>query len=142
MDKLSLFWLKDDFAFHYYHKSDLLYHFFSQYHSNPFDSVYKKQFQFITRDLPRDQIIQHIKARLGSRYFVHNDKRKIDIQYDYIQLSIECYDKEWIIHCSSLQEAEIMFFEALRGYHSTFFVVNFEEDQYGWLSPVKKEIIL
>ncbi|TCT26667.1 uncharacterized protein DUF2522 [Melghiribacillus thermohalophilus] len=142
MDKYSLYWLKDDFAFHYYHKSDVLYHFLFQYQMQSTDSIYEKQFQFITRTLPKEAIIEHLQSRLGNRYHVYTDKRRIDIRYDYVNVKIDCYDKEWVIHSSSLQEAEIMFFEALRGYHPSFFVVNYDQEQYGWLSPIKKELIL
>jgi hypothetical protein len=140
MQKYSLYFLKDEFVNHYYHKSDILYHFFRKYQVLHDNVSYQKQFDFITKEIPTTEIISFLKKH--HNLSIHKNESTMEIHDPYTSLKIDCKQREWIVYCPSIHIAETLLFEQLRSYHSSFFVLNVDEDQYGWLAPVRKELIL
>ncbi|MCP8616424.1 sporulation inhibitor of replication protein SirA [Salirhabdus salicampi] len=142
MLQLSLFWIREEFAKHYFHKSDLLYAFLREYKKEHADQTYNRQFDFITKDIPFAKISRYLHDKLKGSAKVHIGINHISIEHQNLQMAIQCDRKEWTILCSSMEEAELMLFEYMRGFHTSFFVMDVHNHQYGWLAPIKKEIIL
>ncbi|MBB6452822.1 hypothetical protein HNQ94_001268 [Salirhabdus euzebyi] len=142
MQTFSIFLIKDEFVKHYYHKNDLLYDFFQTYRLQSYDPNYQKQFQFITKDIPKRDIITYLCDKLNGLYTIHKADDELWIENNHLHVKIECGRKEWVVYSSSLHEAELVVFEHFRALHTSFFVMNRNKSQYGWLSPIRKEVIL
>jgi hypothetical protein len=140
MQKYYLYSIEEKFFHHYYHKTKLLYKFFIQFQLNPTDPITEKQFNYITKSIPISEIYQYLKNVSDLQLTFIEDR--LLIQKDQAQIMIEYKEREWLIYSISVFEVEDLLFTYLRGIKPSFFVLNKQLTQYGWLSYAKKEILL
>ncbi|WP_102028312.1 sporulation inhibitor of replication protein SirA [Salirhabdus sp. Marseille-P4669] len=140
MQKYSLYFIEDEFFHHYYHKSTLLFDFFIHVRNQPSNSIIRKQYEFITKKIPYKKMKEFLAYH--TNLTVHETEEGLLINHLQSNIVIECEDREWTVYASSLHEVERLLFENLRCFDISFYVVDFEHNQYGWLSPLRKEILL
>ncbi|QHS22342.1 sporulation inhibitor of replication protein SirA [Virgibacillus sp. MSP4-1] len=141
MQKFSLFLIKENVADAYYHKSDILFHFLQRYPSLKNDEVYRKQFLYITQEISTDHLIQFIQKQYPTQS-VRTSAHQLYITYQSAHIKITVNPTECTVEGSSLHEVEQFVFEYLRSFYSTFFVVNIADQQFGWLSPQRKRLMI
>ncbi|SET38690.1 Protein of unknown function [Salinibacillus kushneri] len=141
MQKFSLYLIKEPIADQYYHKSDILYHFLRRYSSSVEDEVYLKQFHFITESMLTNELILFIQQQYPD-HSVRVSPNELYINFPDNQFKMTVQPRECIIEGSSLHEVEKTIFEHLRFFYSSFFVINRASQQFGWLSPQQKSLMI
>lgn len=137
MKEYKVYWIKEEFARHYYYKSDILYRFIQEYHAKQARHDLVSQFHFITESFPKDSIkSQLIRQPLNTLNLLGKDNHvEIGNSHNYISLHIA--EKQIKFRCETLQDAETLLFPTLRRLHTYLFIVDSSYENFGWISPVK-----
>ncbi|WP_085992112.1 sporulation inhibitor of replication protein SirA [Oceanobacillus senegalensis] len=133
----SIYWIREEIANHYFHKSDILYRFFKEYENTPRRSDLKNQYNFITHFFHIDSLMTHIKNHLKKHMKVHTNGTYMEIYSGKQYISLHISEKQIKFRCESLQDAEELLFPILRLYQPYMFVVGDSYRNFGWISPVK-----
>lgn len=137
MKEYKVYWIKEEFAKHYYYKCDILFRFLKEHYYNQLRNDLLMQFNFITENFPKDplisQLIRQPKNTLRREYSM--DKLEIGNKREFISLHIE--EKHIKFRCETLQDAEALLFPTLRRFHPYLFIIDNDYENYGWISPAK-----
>ncbi|WP_158701740.1 sporulation inhibitor of replication protein SirA [Lentibacillus sp. Marseille-P4043] len=140
MGNYSIYWIKEEFAYRYFHKSGILYRFLKEYQTNTERTDLKNQFNYITKSFPAASLLTHIKNHLQTRKNIMVNGKYIEMftnDSHYITLHIQ--EKQINFRCEMLHDAEKLLFPALRSFHPCLFIVGNDLDNYGWISLVSME---
>lgn len=83
MNEYAIYWIEENVAKNYYHKSDLLHRFFLECAEKEDEVIIRKQFRFITRKIHFYKFAMHLKTfsspdiyvkRIGNRVLVKKEK--------------------------------------------------------------------
>ncbi|SES77710.1 Protein of unknown function [Oceanobacillus limi] len=136
MKEYSIYWIKEEFASHYFYKSDILYRFINSYLVNKNRKDLLLQFDYITNNFPNTSIISHVKQHLPSNSTCQIEGNQIIIKRDAQVITLHLYEKHIKFRCESLQDAERLLFPMLRLFYPFLFIVDNYYENYGWISPV------
>ncbi|AIF45456.1 sporulation inhibitor of replication protein SirA [Virgibacillus sp. SK37] len=136
MDAYSIYWIKEEVAAHYFHKSNLLYHFFKDYRNDLSNDILKKQFNYITRSFPESRLISHIKNYYNNAFMLQFNGSQLIIHQKKTYISLHMDEKQLKFRCNSLQDAEEILFPMLRSFHSNLFITGRNVNNFGWISPI------
>ncbi|GGB31050.1 hypothetical protein GCM10011409_05520 [Lentibacillus populi] len=140
MGNYSIYWVKEEFAYRYFHKSGILYRFLKEYQNNPERTDLKNQFKFITNTFSTSALITHIKNNEKNRRNVTIDGNYLEMRNEDTQaISLHIHEKQINFRCEMLHDAEMLLFPALRSFQPFLFIMRNDVDNYGWISPVSKE---
>ncbi|MFG6120742.1 MULTISPECIES: sporulation inhibitor of replication protein SirA [Thalassobacillus] len=133
--------VKEEISKEYYYKTELLFRFFQEYHNNSHIDLYRMQFQFITKSFPDSTLIHLLKEDAGfdPKEFLEEEKMTKWVETHGI---IEITNEMCLIQCDSLMDAEQLLFHKLRMIDHCFFIAEYANRQYGWISPQRKEMLL
>ncbi|MDL4839537.1 sporulation inhibitor of replication protein SirA [Aquibacillus rhizosphaerae] len=141
MQKFTIFWVEEEFCYHYYYKSDILYRFFNEYMSNISRMDLLSQFIYVTRVIPYNHLLTHIK-RHQCTISISKHENRIELRKGEQTLTLYL-DKRFVtIECDSVQEADSILFQSLKRFHPSFFIIEQGSSNSGWITPVKKEVLL
>ncbi|WP_339215153.1 sporulation inhibitor of replication protein SirA [Ornithinibacillus sp. FSL M8-0202] len=137
MKEYTVYWIKEEFAKHYYYKSDILYRFIKEYHLNQFRNDLHMQFHYITENFPKDALTSQLWRQPKNTLGKINSCEMLELgnKREFITLQIE--EKHIKFRCETLQDAEALLFPTLRRFHPYLFIINSEYENYGWISPAK-----
>jgi hypothetical protein len=144
MRKYDIYLIEEEVALHYFQKEHIVYQLFLEYKTSDKDhDIYvKKQIEYITKKIPILQLQFMIENRLGrSRGFVSFCSGEYGYQTEEgsAHLVLKC---DYIyMEAQGTVETETVFFEILRKVSPCFLAMNFEDDVYGWLNPIKQRKI-
>lgn len=133
----SIYWIKQEIASHYFHKSDILYRFFDEYYHNKNRLDLRTQFLYITNNVDKDNILSILKYNVKEDVQLKHNDSIIEIYKNGHFISLHIGKKQLNFRCRSLQDAEVILFPLLRLIHPLFFVVGHRDQNYGWISPIK-----
>ncbi|MFC0525011.1 sporulation inhibitor of replication protein SirA [Pontibacillus salicampi] len=145
MREYVIYWIKDEFSVHYFHKTNVLFQFFQEWRQHRGSSIYEQQFQEITKPLPLEILVQHVskKIRKPVELSFHEQEASFYINYKGKTLQlIQQNDREVRFYAESLHQAEEILFNTLRTFHPSFFIIDTAYSHYGWIAPIKKQAIL
>ncbi|WP_053219571.1 sporulation inhibitor of replication protein SirA [Virgibacillus senegalensis] len=138
MPNYSIFLVNSEFASHYFYRSEILYRFLSKYDVYPIDSVAYKQSRYVTAEIPVQQLMDYLAfCHPGENTFqTGTNKLRLETQSDFAELLIDrsCLQGR----SSSFAGAENVLFQYLRRFDSRFFIIEYESEKYGWISPIGK----
>lgn len=137
MDEYSIYWMKDGIAFHYFHKSGILYRFLKQYRQNKERSELKMQYDYITNHFVREDLIAHFKKFQSNQLAIRINGNNVQIERNEQAITLQIYDKHLQFRCCTLKDAEELLFPILRDFESSLFVAGNNIVNYGWISPLK-----
>lgn len=129
-----MFWIKKEFAHHYFYKSDILYRFLKLYQNNKDREDLSTQYHYITNNFPERTLISHLH-----RINVQKEHNQFEINKNgqYVNLHIE--KKYLSFSCKNLIDAEELLFPTLRLFQPLLFIMSKTDmEDYGWISPVQK----
>ncbi|MFC4557223.1 sporulation inhibitor of replication protein SirA [Virgibacillus kekensis] len=140
MNHYSIYWIKEEFARHFFYRGDIVYRFIKDYQVNGHRGDLKSQFDYVTREFSCSDIITHIRknntcSKLSME--VEGDFLKIWSKRRYISLHIE--KKRINFRSEIILDAEETLFPTLRSFHPHLFVMGEDSTNYGWISPVGQE---
>lgn len=126
----------------YFGKEKMIYQLFleAETATNELKDVVRKQINYIVTPIPSLQIRMNLDKMLKIR-------SDLDCIEDHFYLDLKSLDSKAVlkdhgymitISASGTYEAETIFFEVLRKINRCFFAMDFENNNYGWLNPVKQ----
>ena len=139
MGHYSIYWIKEEFAYQYFHKSGILYRLFKEYQANRKDADLQKQYNFITNVFPVSPFKIHLKYRLDNQYTFYANGNQVEISGKYSRITLHIYRKQINFRCNMLLDAEDLLFPALRSFHPSLFIVRNDLPNYGWIAPFLHE---
>ncbi|KGX93319.1 hypothetical protein N781_11695 [Pontibacillus halophilus JSM 076056 = DSM 19796] len=145
MREYSIYWVEEEFAYHYFHKTSVLYDFFASYKENPQLDQMKSQFRFVTKYIPLELIVEHVSKRISNSvhlsFYPEQSKLRLKKGHQKIEL-IQASGREIKLYAENIHQAEVLIFDYLRSFHHSFFISDEAYNQFGWIAPIKKEAIL
>lgn len=136
MNEYTIFWVIDEIADHYFHKSDYLYRFFKDFQNNKERNDLKIQYDYMTNNFPEETLISHMERynENGSMLQIKGPQVEIYKKTQYIALHIS--KKHLKFCCETLQDAEELLFPVLRQFQLSLFIIGENTHNYGWISPI------
>ncbi|GAA0611774.1 sporulation inhibitor of replication protein SirA [Virgibacillus siamensis] len=136
MNQYSIYWIKEEFAHHFFHKSHILYRFLTAYQMEENREDLTKQFEFITNSFPKNKLISHLSHIKSDNVHVRWENNNVEIWKDMQYISLHIHQKHINFRSEILHDAENLLFPALRLFQPVLFIMSNNVDHYGWLSPV------
>lgn len=136
MIEYNVFWIKEEFAYHYFYKSDILYRFIKSYQNNKSRQDLSSQYNYITNVFPKNTLVSHLHQDKQIQIAMKDYQLKIYNKERHIYLQIE--EKYLTFYCHSLHDAEELLFPSLRLFHPLLFVVGTYVEDYGWITSIVK----
>jgi len=137
LNEYSVFWIKQEFALHYFHKSGILYRFIKSYQENLNRQGLSEQFHYITNDFPIDHLIRHFQNNLKIDINIKVTDNEVELSREGHFITLYIYDKNIVFYCETLHEAESLLFPLLRSFHPYLFIAGNNIQNYGWIAPVR-----
>jgi hypothetical protein len=135
MNTYSIYWIKEEIANHYFHKSDILYRFIISYQCNKARNDLHMQFNYITRFFSYEKLISHMKKHyFNTNTRLHINGSHITICKNGSCISLLIKEKHIEFRCDALQDAEELLFPMLRKFQRLLFITG--KNDFGWISPV------
>ena len=122
MQKYYVFFLNNEVAYDFFYKPEVLCRFFQSYLSNQTRTDLSSQFMYITRLVSADRVVYFFNENASNTFAV--------------------YDRWLEVNCESLEVANTMLFEWLEKYDHCCYIMEQNGWNYGWLSPIKKQVLL
>ncbi|WP_409253839.1 sporulation inhibitor of replication protein SirA [Bacillus sp. SCS-153A] len=141
MKSYRLYWIEDEIAEYFYGRERSFYNLFSEskFSYGVMKELLNKQIQYITRTIPFLPFSRAILHALGhskgctqedNQFYVESpcgkNTAKISIVDNYIEVIIEGHS-DW----------EAFIFEMLRKLDGRLLAIDIENEQFGWLKPIK-----
>jgi len=130
------FWMKKEFAYQYFHKSDILYRFIRAYQQEKYRKDLAMQYNYITNSFPTDKLITYIKKSSPKRVNILSQGNQLEIYKNMQSMSLHIHEKHLNFRCETLHDAEDLLFPSLRRFHPFLFIIESNSDNYGWISPI------
>ncbi|SFC09752.1 Protein of unknown function [Bacillus sp. OV322] len=142
MRNYRIYLIEDEFAYHFYGREKMFFNLFLEYTnaSGEKKSILQKQIEYVTKTIPEKQLQSEIKNKTTKKnnitsqngvYLLDNtrgfSKAALIIHVDYLALKAD-----------GNFEAETAFFECIRKCDSNFLALDFDNNRYGWLKPIKE----
>jgi hypothetical protein len=140
MKEYKIYWIKEEFARHYYYKSDILYRFLREFHSQKYRVDLVSQFDFITESFPKDSLTLQLLRKPQNKLQNEKNIDIVDIKDKHSLISLHIEEKQIKFRCETLQDAETLLFPSLRQFHPFLFIIDDDYENYGWISPVRTSI--
>ncbi|WP_371932680.1 sporulation inhibitor of replication protein SirA [Bacillus carboniphilus] len=92
---------------------------------------------YITRPVS-DFVIELVKKQLEEKKDIQT-KNGLTYKLNGEENSVHIFKKHFLLETDGNIESEAYFFELLRRYDSCFFAMDFKNELYGWLNPIKEK---
>lgn len=142
MRNYQLYIIEDEFAAHYFGRERMFFQLFKEfaYAEGERENILGKQVQYITKEIPMMRVQQILKRQLTNRrdFKITNNYFSIEMADFESHAKMLVNDRFLHIQANGSYEAEVIFFEVLRKWEKFFLAVDFENDRYGWLKPIKE----
>ncbi|WP_249869662.1 sporulation inhibitor of replication protein SirA [Oceanobacillus saliphilus] len=136
MDEYSIYWVKEEVARNYFHKSDILFRFLKEYEADPARRDLKSQYLYITRQVQFHEIMSFLNKNKVKNITVHSVGQMIYIKRKDQVILLQVENGLLNFSCNNLQEAVMLLFPMLREFHPYLFVQGKNVPNYGWISPI------
>ncbi|MDQ0214664.1 hypothetical protein J2S13_001061 [Oikeobacillus pervagus] len=142
MRSYQIYWVVDEFANYFYGRERVFFNLFSEWKKTDGieKTILEKQVQFITRPIPYLHIHRLLHHFFQKRKGFMNEGRVYQIHFpkksNYSILRVE--DRKLLISAKGSYDAESIFFEPLEHFHGRLLAIDFENERYGWLKPIKE----
>ncbi|WP_026907543.1 sporulation inhibitor of replication protein SirA [Paucisalibacillus globulus] len=137
MKEYKIYWIKEEFAKHYYYKSDILYRFIREYHSKHSRNDLVTQFNFITESFPKYSLTSQLLRQSNNTFNREQNGDYIELGNKKGFISLHIDEKQIKFRCETLQDAESLLFPVLRRFHPFIFIIDNQYENFGWISPVR-----
>jgi len=135
----SIYWIKKEFAYRYFHNSGILYRFFKEYKNHAEDADLHKQYHFITNAFSTASLVTHLKRNLQPQQTLIDHGTYVEISGESSHIVLHMYEKQINFRCDTLHDAEDLLFPALRTFYPFLFTIRNDWGNYGWVDPVPTE---
>ena len=136
MYEYSIYWIEEEVAKNYFHKSDILLRFLKEYESDPNRNDLKSQYKYIARKIQYREIISHLNQHKQQNITIYTVGQTIYIRRKDQSIRLEVENGLLNFQCNHLQEAVLLLFPMLQDIHPFLFVKGRNVSNYGWISPI------
>lgn len=137
MYEYTVFRMKEEFSWHYFHKSDILYRFIKHYQKECQQRPdLQMQYDYSTYPFPGAQFCKVVEEKLDKTMFSYETADFLRLYKNSTNIPLHISEKHLKFRCKTILEAEEILFPILREIDSTFFIIGENTAQYGWVSPV------
>lgn len=139
LNEYLVFWIKEEFAYHYFYKNDILYRFLKLYQKNKDRQDLSTQYDYITNNFPRHTLVSHLKRFHPNRVHIQKQSNQFEIYNETQYMALHIHKRHLKFYCETLYDAEELLFPTLRLFQPLLFVMGKkDQEDYGWISPVTK----
>lgn len=138
MNEYDVFWINEEFSYHYFYKSGILYRFLNSYQNNKDRMDLSTQFRYITYTFPEEILHAHLRKPDPFREILQTKHNQFTLYQNEQSVVLYIYEHYLKFQCETLHDAEDLLFPILREFHPYLFIMNVNKQDYGWLSPSTK----
>lgn len=142
MRHYNVYLLKPEVAASYFGKERLIFQLFIERESaeKALREIVRKQVNYISGTIPSLQIKKNLERSFKTSQEFHVIEGDYYLDRKSLSSSVVLKDHGTMlsISASGTYQGETAFFEVLRQINSGFFAVDFENNNFGWLKPVKQ----
>lgn len=144
MRHFYLYLIKDEFAGHYFGREYKIFRLFQDYYGTSVESpkyqMLKKQIDYVSKKIPLFYLDEFIQTNLKHCNGYSHDlyTHQIQLEKNRGNATLMLNEKNIEISSTGSFDAETTFFEILRKLDPCFFAMDFQNEQYGWLNPIKE----
>ena len=143
MHTYSAFWIREEFHHHYFYRSDILYRFLHEYlRSDKRSNEWNDQYNYVTQFIPYSELLSHINNFHQRRINISISEESIELSKDDSFAIIYMAERCFTIKCESIEQLDSLLFQPLKTFNPSFFVIELGSTNSGWVTPIKKEILL
>lgn len=144
MRHFYLYLIKEEFANHYFGRENKLYRLFQSYIESSCDTdrsdTLKLQIDYVSKPIPITYLDELILMYLAKEidYEHVSPFHHYHLRHNRGKATLVLKSENIEITALGSVEAETVFFEVLRKFSACFLAMDFQNEQYGWLSPIKQ----
>ncbi|MCP8969101.1 sporulation inhibitor of replication protein SirA [Ectobacillus ponti] len=143
MKTYHLYLMQHDIAKEYFGRESLLFDLFSRFtrsRSLAEKKVLYRQIKYVTKPLPALKLHHRTEQALGSHPGYRREGNTHWLwESGQAWTKLTLHRQYAVLESSGHYELEAMFFEVLRKQEATFLALNYENEQSGWLNPIRQE---
>lgn len=136
MREYTIFWVIDEIANHYFHKSDYLYRFFKDFQNDQERNDLRIQYDYMTIEFPKELLVSHIENAYKGKSILQIKGPQVEIYKNKQYIALHISEKHLKFRCETLQDAEELLFPVLRQFQLSLFIIGDNTHNYGWISPI------
>ncbi|WP_039232480.1 sporulation inhibitor of replication protein SirA [Bacillus thermotolerans] len=146
MRSYQIYWIGEEFAHYFYGREHSFFQLFfeSTIKGKEEKSVIERQIQHITQEFSLSAVASALKKALGGKSGFSSESEslyKVELPKEKGKAVLLTKKHCLYLKASGSYEAETIFFHALKKLNACLFAVDFQQKNYGWLAPIKKEIL-
>ncbi len=134
MNTYTAFFIKEEFAYQYFHKTGILFRFLNSYQLQLNEKQSAKQYNYITSHFSKCKLLSHLQKQCP--YNISISDNIVTLKDSRQSLSLHISGKQIEFQCETLHTAEGILFPALRTFYPFLFIIEHNRQNYGWISPV------
>jgi hypothetical protein len=142
MREYTIYWIQEEFAHHYFGREGMFFRLFTEAKESAFvdEHILKKQVNYVTKSIPGIHINQFIETEMRSKtsYRLTKEGHMIQVQNGNSKACLCVKEQYLTLWGEGNYEAEMMFFELLRKWDTRFLAMDFKQNRFGWISPIKQ----
>src|SRR5690625_152227 len=116
--------MKKEFAYQYFHKSDILYRFIRAYQQEKYRKYLTMQYNYITKSFPADKSITYIKKSSPKRVNILSQGNQLEIYKNMQSMSLHIHEKHLNYRCETLHDEVEHLYHSFRHFHQLLFIIN------------------
>lgn len=136
----QLYLVKEEFAAQYFGKEIKFYRLFKEYADSQGEQkeILLKQINFIIEPISENELRTYIKKYFHENtHFYQQDGCYLIKDGNRSGAKLEIFPKHLVLKAKGNYYAETVFFEALRKFEHSFLAVDLDNQNFGWLRPIK-----
>ena len=142
MRTYKLYLIEDEFASHYFGREKMFFELFQEkYHfEGELKTIIEKQIDYITKPIPSLQIHKLIHQRLGKNkdFSIKRGIYYIEKMGSVNFAQLQVFERFILVQAKGSYDSETIFFEVLRKCETSFLAIDFNNQRFGWLKPIKE----
>src|SRR5699024_3758735 len=120
--------MKKEFAYQYFHKSDILYRFIRAYQQEKYRKDLAMQYNYITNSFSTDKLITYMKRSSLKRVNILSQSNQVEICKSMQCMSLYIHVKHLALRCETLLDAEVFLLPSLPRFHPFLFIIENQFD--------------
>ncbi|ASS91316.1 MAG: DUF2522 domain-containing protein [Bacillaceae bacterium] len=144
MRHFYLYLIKKEFAEHFYHRESKIFQLYQEFFwtrkTHPIFEQLERQVNYISRAIPISEIDLLLQSFLSHRnhYQKVSSIHAIQMENQKGQATMVLKERYIEMICTGSFDGELLFFDILGKFDPYFFAMDFTNERYGWLSPIKE----
>lgn len=139
MRKYELYLIEEIFATYFYGRERKFFNLFKEHSEseNELKEITGKQIKYITKPIPTIRLHAQLIHQFQHRSDFFFQKGHYMIKSKNSEANLQIFQRNLSLMATGYLEAEDTLMNALRKTEFNFFAIDIENEQYGWIKPIK-----